>query len=390
MFKAILDFLNKIYQKEETNEAKENQSKNLAKQRLHVLLVQDRASVSADFIELMKEEVIEVAKKYVVFKEENVEIDITTSVSNDGQNTDTGLFLKIPIENIRNEMKSEALKRENEVKDLIFSEKKKDALNNKYSLDMDSEGTIIDEEVKNISLEIDITKSELEELKELQNIEKVVENKINNNEKENSNDAENEVKEKEMEELQKLENKLLIEKEKELEKEIKEAEKELKKTHELTKEANDLINENKNSVSTDEDFFNNDTKEKIEEVPENIVEKNKKDIKNNQFEVLRESFKEQYEKIFSEETEHEMLEKEVIDEEHENLNNSNSKKSTKKLKDIASKVEEELEKINILKDKKSKSKTKEVEENKTEEIGKLDIYSKEFEEEKKKEQKKKK
>lgn len=148
MFKAILDFLNKIYQKEETNEAKENQSKNLAKQRLHVLLVQDRASVSADFIELMKEEVIEVAKKYVVFKEENVEIDITTSVSNDGQNTDTGLFLKIPIENIRNEMKSEALKRENEVKDLIFSEKKKDALNNKYSLDMDSEGTIIDEEVK--------------------------------------------------------------------------------------------------------------------------------------------------------------------------------------------------------------------------------------------------
>ena len=379
MFKAILDFLNKIYQKEETNEAKENQSKNLAKQRLHVLLVQDRASVSADFIELMKEEVIEVAKKYVVFKEENVEIDITTSVSNDGQNTDTGLFLKIPIENIRNEMKSEALKRENEVKDLIFSEKKKDALNNKYSLDMDSEGTIIDEEVKNISLEIDITKSELEELKELQNIEKVVENKINNNEKENSNDAENEAKEKEMEELQKLENKLLIEKEKEL-----------KKTYELTKEANDLINENKNSVSTDENFLNNDTEEKIEEVPENIVEKSKKDIKNNQFEVLRESFKEQYEKIFSEENEHEMLEKEVIDEEHENLNNSNSKKSTKKLKDIASKVEEELEKINILKDKKSKSKTKAVEENKTEEIGKLDIYSKEFEEEKKKEQKKKK
>ena len=383
MFKAILDFLNKIYQKEETNEAKENQSKNLAKQRLHVLLVQDRASVSADFIELMKEEVIEVAKKYVVFKEENVEIDITTSVSNDGQNTDTGLFLKIPIENIRNEMKSEALKRENEVKDLIFSEKKKDALNNKYSLDMDSEGTIIDEEVKNISLEIDITKSELEELKELQNIEKVVENKINNNEKENSNDAENEAKEKEMEELQKLENKLLIEKEKELEKE-------LKKTHELTKEAKELINENKNSLSTDEDFFNNYTKEKIEEVSENIVEKNKKDIKNNQFEVLRESFKEQYEKIFSEENEREMLEKEVIDEEHENLNNSNSKKSTKKLKDIASKVEEELEKINILKDKKSKSKTKKIEENKTEEIGKLDIYSKEFEEEKKKEQKKKK
>ena len=38
-------------------------SKEAAKERLHLVLMQDRANVSADFLELMKQEIIEVIKK---------------------------------------------------------------------------------------------------------------------------------------------------------------------------------------------------------------------------------------------------------------------------------------------------------------------------------------
>ncbi len=38
-------------------------SKDAAKERLHLVLMQDRANVSADFLELMKQEIIDVIKK---------------------------------------------------------------------------------------------------------------------------------------------------------------------------------------------------------------------------------------------------------------------------------------------------------------------------------------
>ena len=39
-----------------------NNSKDAAKERLHLVLMQDRANVSADFLELMKQEIIDVIK----------------------------------------------------------------------------------------------------------------------------------------------------------------------------------------------------------------------------------------------------------------------------------------------------------------------------------------
>lgn len=110
MIKVLADFIKKLNPKQEVvaEEEKDN-SKKLAKQRLHILLVQDRASVSAEFIDLMKLEIIEVIKKYVVIEEKNVDIDITNSISADGKKTETGLFVKIPIVHIRNEMKAEKM-----------------------------------------------------------------------------------------------------------------------------------------------------------------------------------------------------------------------------------------------------------------------------------------
>ena len=64
MFENIINFFKGIGKKEERKQAQEN-SKNAAKERLHLVLMQDRANVSADFIEIMKQEIIDVIKKYI-------------------------------------------------------------------------------------------------------------------------------------------------------------------------------------------------------------------------------------------------------------------------------------------------------------------------------------
>ena len=58
MFDGIVSFFKRIMKKEE-----EEQNKDTAKERLHLVLMQDRANVSADFLEMMKQEIIEVIKK---------------------------------------------------------------------------------------------------------------------------------------------------------------------------------------------------------------------------------------------------------------------------------------------------------------------------------------
>ena len=60
MFENIIKFFKNIGKKESTKE-----SSDTAKERLHLVLMQDRANVSADFLELMKQEIIEVIKKYI-------------------------------------------------------------------------------------------------------------------------------------------------------------------------------------------------------------------------------------------------------------------------------------------------------------------------------------
>ena len=51
---------------------KELGSKDAAKERLHLVLMQDRANVSADFLDLMKQEIIEVIKKYIDVDENGI------------------------------------------------------------------------------------------------------------------------------------------------------------------------------------------------------------------------------------------------------------------------------------------------------------------------------
>ena len=101
MFESIIKFFKNIGKKEEKKEA--SNSKEAAKERLHLVLMQDRANVSADFLELMKQEIIEVIKKYIEVDEEAIDVRLTNEKKDDGTNGAPALYANIPILNIKNE-----------------------------------------------------------------------------------------------------------------------------------------------------------------------------------------------------------------------------------------------------------------------------------------------
>ena len=104
MFESIINFFKKVG-KIENKET--GGSKDKAKERLHLVLMQDRANVSADFLELMKQEIIEVIKKYIDIDESSIDVRLTNKENEDGTNGAPALYANIPIVNIRNEMKKD-------------------------------------------------------------------------------------------------------------------------------------------------------------------------------------------------------------------------------------------------------------------------------------------
>ena len=76
MFENIVNFFKNIGKKEENKKTQES-SKDAAKERLHLVLMQDRANVSADFLELMKQEIIDVIKKYIEVDEKEIDVRLT-------------------------------------------------------------------------------------------------------------------------------------------------------------------------------------------------------------------------------------------------------------------------------------------------------------------------
>lgn len=103
MFENIMNFFKKIGKKEEVKQP--SNSKDAAKERLHLVLMQDRANVSADFLELMKQEIIEVIKKYIDVDENAIDVRLTNKENEDGTNGAPALYANIPIKNIKNEVR---------------------------------------------------------------------------------------------------------------------------------------------------------------------------------------------------------------------------------------------------------------------------------------------
>ena len=97
MFEGIANFFKKLMK----SESKQTPSKETAKERLHLVLMQDRANVSADFLELMKQEIIEVIKKYIEVEESAIDVRLTKEVKEDGSQGAPSLYANIPILNIK-------------------------------------------------------------------------------------------------------------------------------------------------------------------------------------------------------------------------------------------------------------------------------------------------
>ena len=118
MFENIMNFFKRANKKEGKVA---NNSKTAAKERLHLVLMQDRANVSADFLELMKQEIIEVIKKYIAVDESAIDVRLTNKENADGTNGAPALYANIPILNIKNEARkvdsSEINKKEEKDKD---------------------------------------------------------------------------------------------------------------------------------------------------------------------------------------------------------------------------------------------------------------------------------
>lgn len=101
MFENIINFFKKFGKKD----SPEKGSGNAAKERLHLVLMQDRANVSADFLEMMKQEIIEVIKKYIDVDENAIDVRLTNKTNEDGTNGAPALYANIPIISIKEEAK---------------------------------------------------------------------------------------------------------------------------------------------------------------------------------------------------------------------------------------------------------------------------------------------
>ena len=148
MFENLGHFFKRMVK---TEQQKELGSKDAAKERLHLVLMQDRANVSADFLELMKQEIIDVIKKYIEVDEKEIDVRLTNDVKDDGTTSAPSLYANIPIMNIKNEMKKEV--EEQQAKKAEEKKEDKEASNKEDEEKPKKENTEIKQEEKEVNNE---------------------------------------------------------------------------------------------------------------------------------------------------------------------------------------------------------------------------------------------
>ena len=89
----MLDMLMKVFGKQE------KRSGQIAKERLQVVLIHDRASVSPELMDQLKNEIIDVISKYMVINKSEMEI----SLANDSDSV--ALVANIPVNSLRHSAK---------------------------------------------------------------------------------------------------------------------------------------------------------------------------------------------------------------------------------------------------------------------------------------------
>lgn len=84
--------------------AKKETSKDVAKDRLKLVLVHDRANCSPAFLEMIREEILEVLQKYVNFDDSKLDIRISNNEKDfEGR---PALIANIPITSMKKEAKN--------------------------------------------------------------------------------------------------------------------------------------------------------------------------------------------------------------------------------------------------------------------------------------------
>jgi cell division topological specificity factor len=76
-------------------------SKDVAKDRLKLVLVHDRANVSPQFLELVKGEIIKVIQNYMEIDEDALDIQMTKTQGEDGECMVPALIANIPIKSVK-------------------------------------------------------------------------------------------------------------------------------------------------------------------------------------------------------------------------------------------------------------------------------------------------
>ena len=160
MFENVVNFFKGMGKNR--NEAS---SKDAAKERLHLVLMQDRANISADFLALMKQEIIEVIKKYIDVDENAIDVRLTNKSNDDGTTGAPVLYANIPIVSVKEEAKEEARKVKAEKKEMKedSKEEKKDKVEVKEIEEQEKETNEVIEKAEEIV-------EEIEEIKEAENV----------------------------------------------------------------------------------------------------------------------------------------------------------------------------------------------------------------------------
>lgn len=85
----VLEFLSRVF-------GRDAGSGSVAKERLRLVLVHDRSSVSPEFLQLLKNDLIEVISKYMEIDEKSLEVNL----DNDGQDQ-VALVANIPVKKMK-------------------------------------------------------------------------------------------------------------------------------------------------------------------------------------------------------------------------------------------------------------------------------------------------
>ena len=81
---------------------KKKNSGDVAKDRLKLLLVSDRANCSPDVMELIKNHIINVISKYMIIDTDGLDIQITQTESDSNNGMVPALSANIPIKDMKN------------------------------------------------------------------------------------------------------------------------------------------------------------------------------------------------------------------------------------------------------------------------------------------------